>query len=368
LRRQRRCREAERCARWSAVAFSRWVRRELRPSETAQRLGVCPAVLGRWDRRWREDQMALRPRGRRTPELDRDTLWGILSVFNLMGPHASVAALQDLFPDVPRGALERTLQRARNIFRRRGHWVIHALRWTRAGTVWAMDFTKPPVPVDGIYNRVLLVRDLASGMQLLALPCRGERSEVVLPALRWLFARFGPPLVLKSDNGPAFISGEVQALLRKFGVLLLPSPPWTPAYNGSVEAGIGSLEVRAFYESARHDRPGFWTSDDLAMATRQANATSRPRGASGPTPVEAWAGRETISVVEREMLRTAYDRHHEDERISRGLPARESCPRWQQASLDRAAIGRALIGQGFLLVRRRRITPPITARKWRRIA
>jgi transposase InsO family protein len=312
--------------------------------------------------------MTLRPRGRRTPQLDRETLWGILAVFNLMGPHASVAALRDLFPEVPRGTLERTLQRARNIFRRRGHWVIHTLRWTKPGSVWAMDFTKPPAPVDGIYNWVLLVRDLASGMQMLALPCHGEGSSVVLPALRWLFARFGPPLVMKSDNGSAFISEEVQALLMQFGVRFLPSPPWTPAYNGSVEAGIGSLEVRAFYESARHDRPGLWTSDDLAMATRQANETSRPRGASGPTPQEAWAGRENISVVEREMFRTAYDRHHADERIDRDIPGQEPCPRWLQASLDRAAIGRVLIERGFLLVRRRRITPPITARKWRRIA
>lgn len=312
--------------------------------------------------------MALRPRGRRSPDLDRDTLWGILSVFNLMGPHASVAALRDLFPDVPRGALERTLQRARYIFRRRNRWVIRALRWTRPGSVWAMDFTEPPALVDGIFNRVLLVRDLASGMQLLALPCEGEGSNVVVAALRGLFTRFGPPLVMKSDNGSAFISEEVQALLWRFGVLFLPSPPGIPAYNGSVEAGIGSLEVRAFYESARHDRPGLWTSDDLAMATRQANTFSRPRGATGPTPEEAWASRENISVVEREQFRWAYDRRYEDERIRRNILSGDPCPRWLQASLDRAALGRTLIEQGFLLVRRRRITPPITARKWRRIA
>jgi transposase InsO family protein len=285
-----------------------------------------------------------------------------------MGPHATVVALRDLFPDVPRAVLEETLRRARGILRRRGGWWIHSLRWTRPGTVWATDFTAPPAPVDGIYDRLLLVRDLASGMQLLSLPCRGETSEVVVQALRWLFARHAAPKVLKMDNGSAFVAHETRNLLQDAGVLKLYSPPWTPSYNGSVEAGIGSLEVRMFYESARHDRPGEWTSDDLAAATRQANETARPWGLHGPTREQMWRDREPLLECEAEALQTAYNRHHEEECARRGIPHWESCPAHLEAAVDRIAISRALIECGFLLVRRRRITPPITARKWRRIA
>jgi hypothetical protein len=33
--------------------------------------------------------------------------------------------------------------------------------------VWAIDFAEPPQPIDGSYTRLLAVRDLGSGYQLL---------------------------------------------------------------------------------------------------------------------------------------------------------------------------------------------------------
>jgi len=70
--RQRRVRRTERTARRSAVAFARWMqRRDLTRSASARRLGVSASSLSRWVRRWREDQMALRPRGRPVEDLDR---------------------------------------------------------------------------------------------------------------------------------------------------------------------------------------------------------------------------------------------------------------------------------------------------------
>jgi transposase InsO family protein len=325
--RQRRARQAERTARRSAVAFARWMQcRGLARSATACRLGLSASALSRWVRRWTEDRMALRPRGRPVEDLDRDTRLGILSVFSLMGPHATLAALRDLFPDVARGALENLLERCRSVYLRRSRWLVHTLRWTRPGTVWATDFSEPPASIDGVYPRLLLVRDLASGRELLALPCDGERAGLVVAALRFLFHLWGPPLVLKMDNGPAFISAEVETLLQEHGVFTLFSPPGTPAYNGSVEAGIGSLEVRAFYESARHDRPGEWTCDDVAAACRQANDTAHPWGLGGLTPEQAWKARTRITEIEAQQFRSAYDHHRQRECAERGNPS------WQEGS------------------------------------
>ena len=361
LMRQRRARRAERTARRSAVAFARWMqRRDLTRSASARRLGLSASSLSRWARRWREDQMALRARGRPVENLDRDTRLGILAVFSLMGPHASLAALWDLFPTVARGALENLLARCRSMVRRGNRWLVHTLRWTRPGTVWAMDFTEPPAPIDGQYRYLLLVRDLASGRQLLALPCHGEGAGVVVAALRALFHFYGPPLVLKMDNGSAFISAEVETLLRENGVFALFSPPGTPAYNGSVEAGIGSLEVRAFYESARHDRPGEWTCDDVAAARRQANETAHPWGLGGPTPDQAWDTRSPITEPDAQQFRSAYDLHRERECAERRITPWQERSRWLRASIDRVALSRALIERGYLLIRSRRVTPPIT--------
>ena len=359
--RQRRARQAERTARRSAVAFARWMAcRGLTRSASARRLGLSPSALSRWIRRWEEDRMILRPRGRPIEDLDRDTRADILAIFSLMGPHATLAALRDLFPQVARGALDNLLERCRSVYRRRRRWLVHTLRWTRPGTVWAMDFTQPPAPIDGQYHYLLLVRDLASGRQLLAMPCDGQGARIVVDALRSLFMQEGRPLVLKMDNGSAFISEEVEALLRDHGVFALFSPPGTPAYNGSVEAGIGSLEVRAFYESARHDRPGEWTCDDVAAARRQANDTAHPWGLAGPTPEQAWEGRTRITEIEAQQFRSAYDHHRERECTERKIPSWQQGSHWLRASIDRVALSRALIERGHLLIRSRRVTPPIT--------
>src|SRR5207245_1820914 len=277
-----------------------------------------------------------------------------------MGPHATLAALRDLFPKVARGALENLLERCRSVYRRRSRWLIHTLRWTKPGSVWATDFTEPPAPIDGEYRWLLLIRDLASGRQLLALPCHGESAGLVVAALRCLFQLYGPPLVLKMDNGSAFISADVKALLQEHGVFALFSPPGTPAYNGSVEAGIGSLEVRAFYESARHDRPGEWTCDDVAAACRQANDTAHPWGLGGPTPEQAWRDRTRINEIEARAFRSAYDHERERACAEWQIPAWQHQSHWLRASIDRVALSRALIERGYLLIRSRRVTPPIT--------
>ena len=369
LRRQVRVREAERTARLSAVAFAHW---RLQRGATQQAIAACLALsssaLSRWLRRWGEDRMRLRPRGRPVDDVDRDLRAGILSVFSLMGPHATLTALRRLFPMVARAALENLLERCRRVYLRTHRWLVHTLRWTRPGSVWAMDFTEPSELIDGEYRYLLLIRDLASHQQLLALPCSNPSSDVVLVALKTLFRWHGAPLVIKMDNGSAFIAEEVKALLATQRVFPLYSPPETPSYNGSIEAGIGSLEVRAFYESARHDRPGQWTSDDVAAARRQANATVRRFGPTSPTPDEAWQARAPITDLDSYLFRLAYDRERLRVCAERNHAPSEPQSHWLRASIDRVALSHALIERGLLLVRSRRVTPPISLRSASRIS
>src|SRR5207245_11556247 len=206
------------------------------------------------------------------------------------------------------------------------------------------------------------------GRQLLALPCDGEGAGVVVAAIRFLFQLYGPPLVLKMDNGSAFISAEVESVLREHGVLALFSPPGTPAYTGSVEAGIGSLEVRAFYESARHDRPGEWTCDDVAAACRQANETAHPWGLGGPTPEQAWQSRTRINEIEARAFRSAYDHERERACAERHIPSWQHGSHWLRASIDRVALSRAFIERRYLLIRSRRCTRAITIKYAGRIS
>ncbi len=117
------------------------------------------------------------------------------------------------------------------------------LHWDQAGTVWAIDHAEPPQLIDERYKYLLAVRDLASHCQLGWLPVPAATAETTRAALEALFVEHGPPLVIKSDNGSAFIADETTDLLASREVVHLLSPPYTPQYNGCVQrAGIGGLE------------------------------------------------------------------------------------------------------------------------------
>lgn len=366
---QRSRRLADRDIRKSALATLRWMRRRGQTlKQAARRLGLKPDTLSRWAARWRRDRMRIKPRGRPVQRPDRQLRNEILGVFWIMGPHVGLPALQDIFPDVTRAELIELQQRYERAFRASTGWLMHTLRWMTPRRIWAADFTDPPSPIDGVYDKMLSVRDLASGKNLAALPADSASGEVVNGALKALFARHGPPLVFKSDNGSAFTCGTIERLLAHHNVLHLLSPPRTPSYNGSAEAGIGSIKTRAHYESARNDRPGLWTCDDIEAARLQANLTSHPRGPLSLTPEQAWLAQRAITDTERKGFRRVYDQYRHEERRTRADQAQPVTGRAAEASIDRVAIARALVECGYLLFRRRRISPPIIRRRVEKIS
>src|SRR5262249_37544808 len=136
-------------------------------------------------------------------------------------------------------------------------------------------------------------------------------SDAAAHALASLFATHGAPLVLKCDNGSPFGGEAVQDLLHAWHVEPLFSPPYTPRYNGSIEAGIGALKQRTESHAARAGHPGAWTLDDVAFALEEANAHARPFEAMGPSPGETWSTRQPITGTERERFRECVAVHHQ---------------------------------------------------------
>ena len=354
-------RELERTVRVRALIFARWSGLYgLTREAAASRIGLVPGTLGAWQELWHENHLEVEPRGRPADRASRDIRDTIIAIFQLMGPGVGLPTLQAMFPEVARRELEDLLCRYRNVHRRRKSMLVHVLRWRRAGFVWAMDFTQPPVPVDGTYPKVLAVRDLSSGSALMALPVEHATERTVRDALRALFVEWGPPVVLKSDNDSAFTAEEAQRFLREWGVIQLLSPPGTPEYNGACEAGIGALKTRAHHESARNDRPGEWTCDDVEGARLMANQTARPWGAKGMTPDQAWSYRRIISADERAEFWERVTELGEDVRREQGyLPGLDLGPA-AKASVERVSISRALVELGVLEFRRRRIPLPIS--------
>ncbi|KAJ1526346.1 hypothetical protein ONE63_009495 [Megalurothrips usitatus] len=63
-------------------------------------------------------------------------------------------------------------------------------------------------------------------------------SAALIAALRAIFADFGCPQVIVTDNGSSFIAADTKAFLDRNGVKLLHSPPWHPASNGLAERTV----------------------------------------------------------------------------------------------------------------------------------
>jgi transposase InsO family protein len=356
--RQRWAREQEGNLRGNIVDLTHWtLDLGLSLPQSAVLLHLAPRTLRHWCADFRSAAPRILTLGRPTSRSSRADRTDVLDVLNELGPATSVATLRDCFPAMPRAELEDLLKRYRRVWRKRHQHAPSTLHWQIPGAVWAMDFSQAPRPIDGVYPYLFAVRDLASHQQLLWLPVLDMTADTTIDALRLLFVLHGAPLVLKADNGSAFIADVTQNFLSPWGVNLLFSPPYTPGYNGAIEAGIGSLKTRTERFATRAGHPGSWTLDDVAAAPLEANATARPQGETGPTPNELWSTRRSIPAHERCWFQETAQQRREELGETEGLSRREERRRQRQA------IRRALVEHGILLFSRRLFPLPIRNHK-----
>jgi transposase InsO family protein len=217
-----------------------------------------------------------------------------------------------------------------------------------------MDFSDAPYLIDGVYKYLFAVRDLATSYQLGWFAVPDEQIETILPLLRQLFEEHGPPLVLKSDNGSAFIALVLKESLGTHRVCQLFSPARRPQYNGALERSNGVLKTYTGVHAIHEGHPFRWTSDDLEHASQLANTISRPWGHKGPTPAEAWQARQPLTDEQRRTFVELVQTHLPQAAADLGLPdvALLSASQYRMAS--RMAISRALEQSGYLSMKRAR--------------
>jgi transposase InsO family protein len=332
-------------------------------TEAAEKLGLAPRTLRDWRHGFVHNQLRVLPLGRPILDATREQRNQVIRHIDELGPGIGLPSLRLSFPDLARAELEGILRRYRRVWRKLNQETIHVLHWTRPGAVWAIDFHGPRPLIDDRYPYLFAARDLSSSRQLLWLPVADMTARTVVDALIWLFAIHGAPLVVKSDNGSAFIAEAFRELSQESGVKILFSPPGMPRYNGSIEAGIGSLKSRTEQHAARQGHPGHWTWDDAEAARLEANATARPRGPLGPSPDQLWAERTPITEAERHRFSiTVADRLKQIE-ADQGWPQENPKDDMHQRAMDREAIRLALVEHGYLYFTRRRIPLPITSKK-----
>ena len=116
--------------------------------------------------------------------------------------------------------------------------------WEWATTPWQrihIDYAGP------FQNSMFLVVVDAHSKWPEVVPVSSTTSSSTIEVLRDLFARFGIPEQIVSDNGTQFVSEEFQAFVRSSGIRHLTSAPYHPATNGLAE--------RAFQPSSKRYVP-----------------------------------------------------------------------------------------------------------------
>jgi transposase InsO family protein len=250
----------------------------------------CLSLSERTARRWRHNRPVWppAPRGRRPHWASREERNQIYQFLRQRGASTSLAAVRAAFPQVRRADLSDLVRRFRRVQRRKAERHRSRLEWKRPGTVWAADFKERREPIEGRYGWILSIKDLASRYQLAWLPVVEATAEVVQATYTRLLAAYGPPLVMKTDNGGPFSAEATKQLLADYGVIPLYSPKRRPAYNGGVERANGLV---AGYQEAvaqfRGRRAGP-TYEDAETARRWANELARPKGWQGPTADQLW--------------------------------------------------------------------------------
>ena len=119
---------------------------------------------------------------------------------------------------------------------------LRRLTWHVPGAVWSLDDAELARFADHPLH-LHQVQDLASRYKFAPLVGEQVMGAAVALQLEQLFERYGPPLVLKRDNGSNLNHQVVDEVLCRYLVVPLNSPPHYPPYNGGMEHGVGELKA-----------------------------------------------------------------------------------------------------------------------------
>ena len=116
-------------------------------------------------------------------------------------------------------------------------------------------------------------------------PAGNRTSETVKIYLSQIFARFGIPKTLVSDNGPEFLSGDLKQWCESLGIKKMESPVYHPRANGLAERAVQTVK-RALQAWSPILNVSFGAFLQRALMTHRNTSKTR-----GKTPVELLLGR-----------------------------------------------------------------------------
>lgn len=163
---------------------------------------------------------------------------------------------------------------------------------------------------------------------------KSTTSAKIVAALVPIFARFGVPYSLRTDNGPQFISEEWGAFLKEYGVEHRRTIPLWPQANGEVERQNRTL-LKALRVAQTEGKDWRVEMQKLLTAYR-----STPQVTTGATPFYMMFGREMKTKLP-EILReaTVIDEEIRDRDWSTKLKGKEYGDRLRHARESTVNVG-----------------------------
>uniref|UniRef100_A0A5S6Q7F2 RNA-directed DNA polymerase n=1 Tax=Trichuris muris TaxID=70415 RepID=A0A5S6Q7F2_TRIMR len=163
-------------------------------------------------------------------------------------------------------------------------------------------WTRIPVDIAGMFKgRCWLVVVDAHSKWLEVIPMENTTTASVIRRLRRLFAIFGLPRSIVSDNGPHFVSEEFEKFCDNNNVTHVKTTPYHPRSNGLAERA-----VRLFRDRFRASSDAT-TDVELRLQRFLFSYRNSIHATSGRTPAELQLGRRLRTKLD--LLKPALDVH-----------------------------------------------------------
>jgi hypothetical protein len=132
--------------------------------------------------------------------------------------------------------------------------------------VWSYDFVWDQTDDGGMLKMMPIVDEFSRECLTIEV-ARSITADDVVETLERLFVKHGPPIFIRSDNGPEFIAESVRKFLRERGtgtLFIEPGSPWENPYIESFnsrfrdelldrELFLGVIEARVLVEDFRRE-------------------------------------------------------------------------------------------------------------------
>jgi transposase InsO family protein len=115
-------------------------------------------------------------------------------------------------------------------------------------------------------------------------------SHTVIEQLRTVFAQFGLPETVVTDNGTCFVSAEFESFLKVNGIKHLTSAPYHPASNGLAERAVQMVK-----KGLKKTLLGSISSH---LATTLMSYRLTPQSTTGVSPAELLLGKQPRSRLD----------------------------------------------------------------------